>query len=93
MLLFLFVISELHCSYSQWSAESGLFGDKRLAKYLDNIEKRYRAVLDQVTTHGGTECLHKNLARLESLVHLAQQQKDLKQVHMQPNLIKNMMYR
>jgi len=57
-----------------------LFSDKRLAKYLSNIERQYQTVLDQVTTHGGAEHLHKSLARLESLVRLAQQQKQLQQV-------------
>ena len=69
-----------HCSL-RWSIENELFGDKRLAKYLDNIEKQYQTSLNQVTTHGGTENLHKNLARLKSLVGLAQQQKELRQVH------------
>ena len=70
-----------HCSCLRWSIENELFGDKRLAKYLDNIEKQYQTLLNQVTTHGGTENLHKNLARLKSLVGLAQQQKELRQVH------------
>ena len=72
----------LHCSSLRWSVENELFGDKRLAKYLNNIEKQYQTVLDQVTSHGGTESLHRNLARLKSLVSLAQQQKQLKQVCM-----------
>ena len=41
---------------------------------------QYQAVLGQVTVHGGTETLHKNLARLKSLTCLAQQQKALQQV-------------
>ena len=72
----------LHCSCLRWSVENELFGDKRLFKYLNNIEKQYQTVLDQVTAHGGTESLHKNLARLKSLVSLAQQRKQLEQVRM-----------
>ena len=70
----------LHCSCSRWSTESELFGDKRLAKYLSNIEEQYQVALDKVNTDGGTEALHKSLARLKSLASLAQQQKDLQQV-------------
>ena len=72
----------LYCSSLRWSIENELFGDKRLAKYLNNIERQYQTMLDQVTSHGGTESLHKNLARLKSLVSLAQQRRQLEQVCM-----------
>lgn len=83
----LLVAVGLHCSCSRWSTENELLHDKRLTKYLNNIEGQYLAVLDQVTENGGTETLHKTLAKLKPLVDLAQQQKELQQVYICRSLI------
>ena len=51
-LIIVLFIPELHCTNSRWTAAvtagESTSGDQRLVNYLNNIEKQYHTILDQV---------------------------------------------